>query len=135
MPNPITQHSKKLLNDLKSVSNTRLFQQAKFFLLCCFLFSSCTSLPTQDNILERPDWEISGKIGIQEKSVRSDSSLFQWRQKDDQYLIHLMNGFGHIGLTIYGNNDKVHAQTAKGESYSSDTPEELLKNITGWHFP
>jgi outer membrane lipoprotein LolB len=100
---------------------------------CCFITACAT--PNFDRTLAQPDWEISGKIGIKESASRASSSLFQWRQKNDNYAIFLFNALGQTQITITGNKKKAIAQQADGSTASAKTPEELLNKLTGWHFP
>lgn len=108
----------------------RLFILTAF---CCLL-AACAS-PRFDSNMADPDWEISGKIGVRETALRATSSIFQWRQKDDQYAIFLLNNLGQIQLTITGNRKTALAQHPDGKTEKAKTPEELLEKLTGWYFP
>jgi len=103
-------------------------------LIFCYTLASCSFTPEQTHIIE-PDWEISGKIGIKENSHRASASLFQWQQKDNQYVIYLFNTLGQTQLTLSGNNRYARIETMDGETSTANTPEELLEQVTGWHFP
>lgn len=103
-------------------------------LVWCCLVAACAT-PRFDNTLNNPDWEISGKIGVRESTLRATSSIFQWRQKDDRYAIFLFNSLGQVQLTITGNRKNAMAQQPDGKTTLADTPEELLEKLTGWYFP
>lgn len=105
-------------------------------LITCALLSlflvACASKPTSQ--LRHPDWERSGKIAIQDEQ-QNISLLYHWQQQDDNYVIHLMNPMGKIELLLKGWHEQANAQTADGQTYQADTPEELLQELSGWLFP
>lgn len=96
------------------------------------LISACASTP--DSNLSDPDWEISGKIGIREPA-RSTTLLFNWQQQEERYVIHLMNSLGQVELTLIGNTSEARAIRPNGKTYKASTPDALLLQLTGWHFP
>lgn len=100
----------------------------------CGLVTACAT-PHFDSNLSHPDWEISGKIGVRESAIRATSSMFQWRQQNDNYAIFLFNSLGQIQLTITGNGKKAMAQEPNGNTTRAATPEALLEKLTGWYFP
>ena len=110
-----------------------MFRLLSLAALCC-LISACATTGF-DSSLENPDWEIAGKIGARENALRSTSSMFQWRQKDDRYVIYLFNTLGQVQLTLSGNARKTMAQQPDGKTYQADSPEQLLMELTGWYFP
>ena len=111
-----------------------MFSRHLIVAIYCCLLAACAT-PRFDSSMANPDWEISGKIGIQQKGTRSVSVLFKWRQKKNDYAIFLFNNLGQIQLTIIGNNKTALAQQPDGTTTSASTPEALLKKLTGWSFP
>lgn len=113
-----------------------LFLRRLFFiLLCCLLFASCAFVPEKNFQITDPDWEIAGKIGIRESTLRASSSLFQWRQQGEHYVIYLFNTLGQPELTLTGSNRYAMAQQKDGSTVTANTPEQLLDQVIGWHFP
>lgn len=113
-----------------------LFNLRPFLLVIfCHTLASCAFTPEQQTHITEPDWEISGKIGIKESTLRASSSLFQWKQQDEQYIIYLFNTLGQTQLTLSGNNSFAKIEKMNGDTATANTPEELLKQVTGWYFP
>lgn len=110
-----------------------MLRLASLAIFCC-LITACTTTGIH-SLDGKPDWEISGKIGARESTLRSTSSMFQWRQKADHYNIFLFNSLGQIQLSISGNNRKAVAQQPDGKTMTAKTPEDLLQQLTGWYFP
>lgn len=108
-----------------------LYKHLLTLLLLCVL-TACTSTP--DIRISEPDWEIAGKIGIREPQ-RSTSLLFNWQQQQDRYVIHLLNTLGQIQLTLTGDQHHALAISPDGKKRRAATPEILLLDMTGWHFP
>ncbi len=110
------------------------FRFATLF-IACYILASCSLTPKQPPHFTHPDWEISGKIGIKESTLRASSSFFQWKQQDEHYIIYLINAIGQTQFTLSGSDHQASIQKANGETATADTPEELLEQVTGWHFP
>lgn len=102
--------------------------------LCCLLLSACSSLSPNIN-LEHPDWAVSGKIGIRDMQGKNSSNLFNWRQKNDLYVIYLSNSLGQTQLTLSGDQHRAIAQQADGKTFTAASAEELLMHLTGWQLP
>lgn len=98
----------------------------------CYLLSACANKPITE--LDQPDWEINGKLGIRE-AQHSNTLLFNWQQQDQRYVIHLMNTLGQIELTLTGDQQQAIAIRPDGTLRKAATPESLLLQLTGWHFP
>lgn len=103
-----------------------------FYLALLLIISGCASKPGFD--IQQPDWEINGKLAVREPQ-RSTTLLFNWQQKNDHYLIHLMNPLGQIQLTLVGNKQYASAVDSKGTIHQAKNAEQLLLHLTGWHFP
>lgn len=120
-----------LLLSKRSLATYQFF----FLLVVCYTLASCALTPKQSGSITHPDWIIAGKIGIKENNHRASSSLFQWKQQDDRYVIYLFNALGQIQLTLTGNQYQAVIQKANGDTATASTPEELLEQVTGWYFP
>jgi|SRR5690554_3947844 len=102
------------------------------YLATLIIISGCASKPSYE--IQQPDWEISGKLAVREPQ-RSTTLLFNWQQKNDHYLIHLMNPLGQIQLTLVGNKHYANAVDSDGNIHQANNAEQLLLNLTGWQFP
>lgn len=102
------------------------------YIAIVLLLSACASKPSIE--IQQPDWEINGKLAVREPT-RNTTMLFHWQQKKDHYVIHLMNPLGQIQLSLVGNKRYASAIDNKGQHYQSKNAEQLLYNLTGWHFP
>lgn len=46
-----------------------------------------------------------------------------------------MNPLGKVELLLKGWEEHASAQTANGQTFQADSPEELLEELSGWLFP
>lgn len=101
-------------------------------MLISLLLSACASKPKFQ--LHEPEWEMSGKLAVQEKT-RNTKLLFRWQQEKERYLIHLMNILGQIELTLLADKHLAAVMASNGKVYQANNADELMQGLTGWHFP
>lgn len=89
--------------------------------------------PSQQ-IAEKNNFSIQGKIGVK-TTQQSGSAFFDWQQQGDAFNIDLTGILG-IGKThIEGTAHQVTLTSARTGTITSDSPEELLEQATGWQAP
>jgi len=80
------------------------------------------------------DWHLSGRIAII-NGVESWHLDMLWQYHDGKYILDLSGtlGLGHSQLT--GTKDGVVLVDSDGNSFFAESPEYLLKKITGFYIP
>ena len=80
------------------------------------------------------NFDLQGKIGVRTPQ-QSGSAFFTWVQQQDHFEIDLSGALG-IGKThIEGQPGEVNLTSSKTGTITAATPEELLKQATGWQAP
>lgn len=125
----------KPLNAWKYPYTLTLKRLASLLLVSSTLLIAACSTPNVKDQLNQPDWQVSGKIGIRESMLRATSSLFQWKQQDDLYVIYVFNTLGQPQFTLQGNEHLAHLEVADGSEATARNAETLLEQLTGWSFP
>lgn len=103
------------------------------------LVSGCQSFKPKaitlpQNSQAQTQFNLQGKIGIRTPE-QTGSAFFSWAQQDDQFAIELTGILG-VGKTIIeGKPGEVMLNSAKTGQIRAATPEELLKQATGWQAP
>lgn len=120
-----------------------MLQYFKMAVFCCatlLMLSGCQkiiqpSLPsTIPNIQAEQQFNLQGKIGVRTPE-QSGSAFFTWAQHQDDFDIELSGILG-IGKTqIQGKPGQVTLNSSKTGLIQAETPEELLKQATGWDAP
>ncbi len=78
-------------------------------------------------------WNIKGRIAIQYADDGFTAGL-RWRQAQDIFNISLTDPLGRVAAKLEGNDKKV-TLSAQGETYSADSPDELMQKQLGWALP
>lgn len=85
--------------------------------------------------LEKIDsWRLKGRIGIVAENDSGSASLF-WEQHGENYSLKIVGPFGRGSLIVEGSQGAVTMRTGEGETYTAQSPEELIWRHTGWLIP
>lgn len=85
--------------------------------------------------LEKIDnWRLKARIGIVTESDSGSASLF-WEQHGERYSLKIVGPFGRGSLIVEGAPGAVTMRTGEGETYTAQSPEELIRQHTGWFIP
>lgn len=85
--------------------------------------------------LEQIDsWRLKARIGIIAENDSGSASLF-WEQDGPRYSLKIIGPFGRGGLVVEGAPGEVTMRTGEGETYTAQSPEELIWRQTGWYIP
>lgn len=111
---------------------------AMFSLSGCQLISQQPKLPSSTldpaQALQQNQFSLQGKIGVKTPD-QSGSAFYTWIQDGPQFNIQLNGALG-IGKTIIeGQAGQVSLDNANTGLITAATPEELLKQATGWVAP
>lgn len=80
------------------------------------------------------DWHLNGRVAI----INGDESWhlnMQWQRHSDKYILDLSGPFGAGHSQLTGTKEGVLLIDSDEKSYFADSPEYLLKNITGLRMP
>lgn len=85
-------------------------------------------------LAEQPDWHLSGRAAF---SNGKDSATVQidWLQRGDQFRIELRAPITGRTWRLEGNPEHAELSGLEGGPRSSDDPESLLWEATGWTLP
>ena len=78
-------------------------------------------------------WNIKGRIAIQYAKDGFSAGL-RWRQEQDTFNISLTDPLGRVAARLEGNDQQVML-SAQGETYSADSPDQLMQKQLGWALP
>ncbi|MBF7686858.1 lipoprotein insertase outer membrane protein LolB [Acinetobacter rathckeae] len=90
--------------------------------------------PTENTVQPSNQFSIQGKIGIK-TPAQSGSAFFTWQQDQDTFNIELAGALGIGKTNIQGNSHHATLMNAKTGTIESESPEQLLKQATGWNAP
>ncbi len=81
-------------------------------------------------------WQAQGVVGIRQPQ-HSDSASFNWQQADATHFeLRLFGPFGAGAVQVHGEPGRVSlVSSSKPQPIVATSPEELIKNQTGWDFP
>ncbi|SDB89893.1 lipoprotein insertase outer membrane protein LolB [Acinetobacter boissieri] len=89
---------------------------------------------TQTTTTPSNQFSVQGKIGIK-TPTQSGSAFFTWQQDQDTFNIELSGALGIGKTNIQGNSHHATLISAKTGTIESESPEQLLKQATGWNAP
>lgn len=111
------------------------------------LLAGCQTLPTQSlpatsiNDQQRlQNFNIHGRIGITTPATdttptQAVSAFYAWGQEHERFAIELTGALG-IGQTLIEYNGQTATLTSERTgTLSADSPEDLLRQATGWYAP
>lgn len=113
--------------------------------MAVFMLSGCQLITQQPTLSSQQlesgqqaspsnQFSLQGKIGVRTPE-QSGSAYYTWVQNQADFNIQL-NGILGMGKTIIeGQNGQVSLNSAKTGLISAESPEELLKQATGWVAP
>ncbi|QCF25235.1 lipoprotein insertase outer membrane protein LolB [Hydrocarboniclastica marina] len=82
------------------------------------------------------EWELIGKIAVRQADQSQSAIINRWSQQSDAYHLQLSSAFLGMGsVELMGDRHQLLIRTADGESYVSDDPEALVREVTGWRLP
>ncbi len=118
-------------------------RQILFFTII-LLIGACSSIPDIDSDLQLRQWQnhqtlvnkieswkIKGRAAIQSEN-NSATFLLHWDQFDTGYELRFISGLGQGTYILKGTEDGVIMRTPKNKVFSSDTPENLIREELGW---
>ena len=79
-------------------------------------------------------WRYSAKVGITTDKLREQANIV-WQFQDQANSVRLFGPLGAGAIKIEFDQYGVRLSDNKGELYSGDSAEILLKRITGWSIP
>ena len=78
-------------------------------------------------------WNIKGRIAVQYAKDGFSAGL-RWQQAQDKFNISLTDPLGRVAARLEGNDQQVML-SAQGETYSADSPDQLMQKQLGWALP
>ncbi len=81
-----------------------------------------------------PQWRYAAKVGINTAKAREQANLV-WQFRDQANSVRLFGPLGAGAIKIEFDKFGVRLSDNKGELYSGNNAEQLLKRITGWSIP
>lgn len=79
-------------------------------------------------------WQVQGKLGVRLPN-NSGSVYFNWKQRPDDFAIHLSGPLGQGTTWIRGDDDRVSLEQADQPPIFAATPEALMNKSLGWWLP
>lgn len=118
------------------------------FLLAVISLTACTSTPKhayvadpdkrweqrQTELSKINDWHLNGRVAII-NGVEAWHLDMQWQRHSDKYILDLSGPFGAGHSQLTGTNEGVILIDSDKNSFYADSPEYLLKKITGFRMP
>tara|TARA_B100001250_G_scaffold411319_1_gene439698 strand:- start:354 stop:947 length:594 start_codon:yes stop_codon:yes gene_type:complete len=114
------------------------------FFTVILLISACSSIPNVKSDLQfrqwkthqaRVDkiesWSIKGRAAIQSEN-NSATFLLHWDQFNSDYELRFISSLGQGTYLLKGTEDGVVMTTPKNKIFTSDTPENLIREKLGW---
>ncbi len=80
------------------------------------------------------NWDLEGRLGVQMGDEGFSAGLV-WQQRVDRFHIELFDQLGRKVAILSGTPTKVDLRTAKGQRFTGDNPETLLREHVGWSVP
>jgi len=115
-----------------------------FFTIILLLISACSSIPDVDSDLQLQQWQnhqalvnkieswnIKGRAAIQSEN-NSATFLLHWDQFNTSYELRFISGLGQGTYLLKVTEDGVVMITPKNKVFTSDTPENLIREKLGW---
>ncbi|MGH1370579.1 MAG: lipoprotein insertase outer membrane protein LolB [Cellvibrionaceae bacterium] len=94
-----------------------------------------TEWDTYQKILGDIDqWQVQGKLGVRLPD-NSGSVYFNWKQRPDDFAIHLSGPLGQGTTWIRGNDRQVSLERPNQTTILAKTPEALMQKGLGWWLP
>jgi len=91
--------------------------------------------PMQQQLLALQQWQIDGKLAIQQDKQGASLS-FDWQhQSANDYLINLSGSLGQGASRLTVNPGDVALVLDNGKEYVGDNPQTLVKSVLGWDIP
>lgn len=88
----------------------------------------------EKTLAELQHWDISGKIAVR-TATDSGSATIKWQERHPHYTIWLYGPVGTPAAILHGQPGKTMLETATGQRFSAATPDQLLRQRTGWNVP
>ena len=109
---------------------------------CATIVPSITSAPPSNmpwkqreaQLSHLQSWQLSGKIGVQ-TAQDSGSANVDWTQNYARYNVSLSGPLGAGALKLTGQPGMVTMDTANGQHFTANNPEQLLAQHWGFHLP
>jgi len=79
-------------------------------------------------------WQVQGKLGVRLPN-NSGSVYFNWKQRPDDFAIHLSGPLGQGTTWIRGDDRRVSLEQTDQPPLFAATPEALMKKSLGWSLP
>ncbi|WP_097460826.1 lipoprotein insertase outer membrane protein LolB [Mangrovitalea sediminis] len=90
----------------------------------------------QQQLASFDHWELQGKVAVSQPEHNDTGVINAWRQTGDTYHLQLSSSFLGMGsTTLNGAPGFITLTTSNGKRFSSNQPEELLLQETGWRLP
>ena len=91
-------------------------------------------LDRADYLYENPHWTAKmSLLGVTDEQKFKTKVI--WQQKADHYQIKLQDFIGRTVAIIDGSSESVVVKTSKGQQYTGDDAETLIKELFGMHIP
>ena len=87
----------------------------------------------RQQIMELTSWRLEGRLGLRVPG-QSGSMSVDWKQNSHDYTIYLDGPLGQSLAKVQGRDGGVTVE-ASGEKFSGHSPEQLLRQVTGWDLP
>lgn len=118
------------------------------FLLAAMSLAACTTTPPHEfvsdpakkweqrksELSEINDWFLNGRVAII-NGHESWQLNMEWQRHDDKYILDLSGPFGAGRAQLTGTNDGVMLVDADKNYFYADSPDRLLKEVTGLRMP
>ena len=81
-----------------------------------------------------PNWSFTGRVAVQ-RDAEGWSATMHWVQQGQAFRLRIIAPLGRGTYEITREPDKVTLVDAENRIYSAATPEQLLRDATGWELP
>lgn len=88
----------------------------------------------QASLKQLNDWSFRGRTVIRQGKEGWNVGV-TWQQQQDDFYIRLFGPFSQGAVELKGDAALVTMTFSDGESYSAETPEQLLAEVLGWLLP
>ena len=118
------------------------------FLLAVMSLTACTTTPPhvfvadpdkkweqrKTELSEINDWFLNGRVAII-NGQESWHLTMEWQRHDDKYILDLSGPFGAGHAQLTGTNDGVVLVDSDQNYFYADSPDRLLREVTGLRMP
>ena len=118
------------------------------FLIAVISLTACTTPPAHKFVADADqewaqrkitlskikDWHLTGRVAIVNGHESWHLSM-EWQKHDDKYILDLSGPFGAGHAQLTGVADDVILVDADKNYFFADSPDRLLKEVTGVHMP